>query len=112
MPVMALDMLKEGLVLVRDVSTREGVLLAPAGTALGAKHIAGFSEAGIASVEVTAESMRARSQTASLSKPSDEAIAARLQQLAKMFAEYKSDPIMREVCRLAIKCAKEGLIGV
>ena len=112
MPIMALDMLKEGLVLVRDVSTREGVLLAPAGTALGTKHIASFSEAGIAAVEVTAGSMRASSATTSIPKPSDEAIAARLQQLAKMFAEYKSDPLMREVCRLAIKCAKEGLTGV
>jgi hypothetical protein len=30
--------------------------------------------------------------------------------IAHMFVEYRDDPIMRELCRLAVKCAQEGLI--
>ena len=35
----------------------------------------------------------------------------RLVLLAQMFGEYRSDNLMRELCRLAIKCAREGLVG-
>lgn len=38
-------------------------------------------------------------------------VQRRLVMLAHMFGEFKDDPIMRKLCRLAIKCAKEGLIG-
>lgn len=39
-------------------------------------------------------------------------VQRRLVMLASMFGEYRDDPVMRQLCRLAITCAKEGLIGV
>ena len=114
MPVLSLGMLKEGLVLARDVVRRDGTVLAPAGTVLDMNHCINFAEEGYVSIEVTAESIHACEQLAPAENPalSADAIAVRLQQLAKLFAEHKSDPLMREICRLAIKCVKEGLIGV
>lgn len=42
----------------------------------------------------------------------DPAVAkARLMKLAGMFGEHKNDQLMRELLRLAIKCAQEGWIG-
>ncbi len=34
-----------------------------------------------------------------------------LKRIADMFSAYKSDEIMRNLCRLAIKCAKEGIVS-
>lgn len=34
-----------------------------------------------------------------------------LMRIAHMFGEYRDDRLMREMCRLAIKFAQEGLIG-
>ncbi len=33
-----------------------------------------------------------------------------LMRLARMFVAYRDDPIMRELCRLAVKCAQEQWI--
>lgn len=35
----------------------------------------------------------------------------RLLRIATMFTEYRDDELMRELCRLAIKSAKEGWVG-
>lgn len=35
----------------------------------------------------------------------------RLLRIAAMFTEYRDDELMRELCRLAIKSAKEGWVG-
>ena len=35
-----------------------------------------------------------------------------LQRIAHMFSPYRDDPVMRDLCRLAIKCAQERLISV
>lgn len=32
--------------------------------------------------------------------------------IAHMFSPYREDPIMRELCRLAVKSVREGWIGV
>lgn len=37
-------------------------------------------------------------------------VQRRLEMLAHMFGEHKDDPIMRRLCRLAIKSVREGLI--
>ena len=36
----------------------------------------------------------------------------RFLRIARMFEEYREDEIMRELCRLAIKCAQERWICV
>ncbi len=33
-----------------------------------------------------------------------------LMRLARMFVAYRDDPVMRELCRLAVKCAQEQWI--
>ncbi|MCD8350999.1 MAG: hypothetical protein LUC93_10360 [Planctomycetaceae bacterium] len=33
-----------------------------------------------------------------------------LRRIAHMFSTHRDDPLMREICRLAIKCAQEGWI--
>lgn len=35
-----------------------------------------------------------------------------LRRIAHMFSAYRDDPLMRELCRLAIKCTQERLIRV
>lgn len=39
----------------------------------------------------------------------EELVNARLLRLAHMFDPHRDNPLMRELCRLAIKCAREGL---
>ena len=39
-------------------------------------------------------------------------VQKRLVSLAHMFNEHRDNPLMRELCRLAIKCAQERLIRV
>lgn len=34
-----------------------------------------------------------------------------LLRVAEMFSPHREDPLMRELCRLAVKCAQEGWIG-
>lgn len=41
---------------------------------------------------------------------SDTQVQRELLVIARMFVEYRDDPIMRELCRLAVKCAQERLI--
>lgn len=38
-----------------------------------------------------------------------ERLNASLRRLAHMFDPYRDDPLMRDLCRLAIKCVQEGL---
>lgn len=126
MPRMALDSLKDGMVLSRDVARRDGTVLVPAGAVLNRGHRALLAAQGVPAVEVTPESAglaellfgdeaqpdKPAKPAAGYAGPAADVVQTRLVRLARMFAEYKSDPLMREVCRLAIKCAKEGLIGV
>ena len=35
-----------------------------------------------------------------------------LARIARMFGDYRDDRLMRELCRLAVKCAQERLISV
>ena len=42
--------------------------------------------------------------------PNDTQVRQELMLIARMFAEYREDPVMREFCRLAVKCAQEGVI--
>ncbi len=41
----------------------------------------------------------------------DPRIQRDLMAIAHMFVEYRDDPIMRSLCKLAIKCAREQLIS-
>ena len=41
---------------------------------------------------------------------SDTQVQRELLLIARMFVEYRDDPIMRELCRLAVKCSQEKLI--
>ncbi len=38
------------------------------------------------------------------------AIQGELARIAHMFAPHRDDPVMRELCRLAVKCAQERRI--
>ncbi len=40
----------------------------------------------------------------------DSQIQLALMTIGHMFVEYRDDPIMRDLCRLAMKCAQERLI--
>ena len=45
-------------------------------------------------------------------KPDTVVVQENLLRLAKMFQPYRDDELMRELCRLAIKCVQERLISV
>lgn len=40
----------------------------------------------------------------------DRAVRTNLLRIARMFADFRDDAIMRELCRLAVTCAQERLI--
>ncbi len=44
------------------------------------------------------------------SEEDDQAVRTNLLRIARMFAKFRDDAIMRELCRLAVKCAQERLI--
>jgi hypothetical protein len=44
------------------------------------------------------------------SEQSDAHIQRELMTVAHMFVEYRDDPIMRNLCKLAMKCTREQLI--
>ncbi len=37
-------------------------------------------------------------------------IERELLRIARMFAPYRENALMRDLCRLAVKCAQEGLV--
>lgn len=41
----------------------------------------------------------------------NERVEKNLLRVANMFIPHRNDPVMRELCRLAVKCVREGWIG-
>lgn len=126
-----------GMVVAADVVDREGNRLLDAGAVVEAKTAARLASRGVTRVRVTAESHglstmvaqveedgkggtrfiekqpAAESEEASrFGKPDTNIVHDRLLRLAHMFNDHRGDPLMRELCRLAIKCAQERLMSV
>lgn len=128
-----------GMVVAADVVDREGNKLMDAGAVIEAKTAARLASRGVTRVRVTDESYGLSAMVAAveedgrveggtgriekqsaiepeevsrLSKPDTSIVQERLLRLAHMFNEYRDDQLMRELCRLAIKCAQERLMSV
>ena len=113
--------LMNGMILAKDITDPEGRLILAAGSVINSMHREMFKVKNIAKINVTIESYEQAILERTISDntvditdgavPPDTAIIQeRLLRLARMFEEHKSDPLMRELCRLSIRCAQEGLI--
>lgn len=121
MPMVPVSQLGDGMVLAQDVFDAGGALLFGAGIVITEKHRVLLAMRKIAKVRVTEESY-ALSELANPAPagggdgsghavaPDTAIIQNRLLRLAYMFNEHKNDPLMRELCRLAIKCTQEGIV--
>ncbi len=131
MPAVGIKSLIDGTVLAKDAWTPEVGVVVPAGTVVSRDVVKRLAAAGIMKAEVTEESHGLASMlpdgaakpaatgesdvTESKRKPfaaDTTQVQANLIRVARMFHEFRDDPLMRELCRLAIKCAQERLIRV
>lgn len=126
MPTMRTSMLTGGMVLARDALGPDGSVVLRAGAVVDDEILSILTERRVRQVEVTQDSFDRAFPGASGEKPSPSdtgmmrppemakaatsIVQARLVRIAHMFAEHRDDPLMRELCRLAIKCAQERLI--
>ena len=121
MPMVPVSQLGDGMVLAQDVFDAGGALLFGSGIAITEKHRVLLAMRKIDKVRITEESY-ALSELANPAPnageggsghavaPDTAIIQNRLLRLAYMFNEHKNDPLMRELCRLAIKCTQEGIV--
>lgn len=58
---------------------------------------------------MTAKRDKSGKDTTVIESP-DQAVQGDLLRIAHMFGDFRDDPVMRELCRLAIKCAQERLL--
>lgn len=135
MPAIATRNLMDGMILDQAV-TVSGRELFPEGVQVDRDVVARLVSAGVVKVMVTEESyglaallvgsgLKAEPRAGatrvlsspgageSRPRPADTTrMQANLLRLAHMFNEHRADRLMRELCRLAIKCAQERLISV
>ena len=106
MPVLRTTALAEGMTLTMDAVDPSGNVILQEGTTLTAGHIHRLRGALVRKVAV-----RDIEPEVEESAKSDTVIVQeQLLRLAHMFNPYRDVPLMRELCRLAIKCAQERLI--
>ena len=117
MPLLRFGELSEGMVLAVPATDVAGNVVLPAGSVIDKAALNRLRQARIGGVNVV-ETGRGQApqgdakQQGVLLPPDTVVVQARLMKLARMFNEYREDPMMRELCRLAIKCAQERLISV
>jgi predicted 2-oxoglutarate/Fe(II)-dependent dioxygenase YbiX len=121
LPILSLSALKDGMILSNDAVDAAGAIVLPEGTILDTASLARLREAGVTRAAVKGRTTlrrriaKARAQSAA-GKPNekpdhaDAAVEDRLMRLAAMFARHRDDPLMRELLRIAILCAREGLV--
>ncbi|MDR0362574.1 MAG: hypothetical protein LBJ46_07835 [Planctomycetota bacterium] len=117
MPILPIASVRTGMTLSSDATRPDGVVVVTAGTVIDGNNLSRMRDLGVEAVAVRGGSStrRARSQTrihAAGKRPADDpaAVEDRLKRLAAMFSEHRQDPVMRELLRLAVLCAREGLV--
>ncbi|MCC8190569.1 MAG: hypothetical protein LIP77_08050 [Planctomycetes bacterium] len=121
MPIIRVALLEDGMILSHDVLDRDGAVILPAGIDVDRHVRSRLVMAGVRKVAVRDGADRAAvapagtssslAGPASPSRNETAALQAALQKIAHMFADHRDDPLMRELCRLAIQCAREGVLG-
>lgn len=109
------------MVLARDVHDGAGRVVMRAGCAVDAAVRARLEKLNIRKVEIRDGDAGGAGRTAAVAcgqdgnvdagKSDSIIIQGHLMKIAHMFNDHRNDPIMRELCRLAIKCAQERLIS-
>lgn len=118
MPVVRAASLSDGMVLARDATDARGRLVAPAGTTITQDVRTRLFRARVQAVEVRDQAAEPGAPVSAGQKENEKGkgnsdsviIQGHLVKIAHMFNDYRDDPLMRELCRLAIKCAKERLL--
>lgn len=121
MPLLRTTSLEDGMILSKDALDGAGRVVLRAGTAVdraarnkllvcGIQKVAVRGDTGVrqpngkpSDVVVDPDALPKKSETALVQES--------LLKIAHMFNDHRDDRVMRELCRLAIKCAQERLIS-
>lgn len=123
MPVLRITSLEDGMVLAKDAMDDRGNVVLRAGAVVNKAARDRLFLSRVRKVTVRGDTnVRKAANGATtiigpnpdeLPKKSETAIIQEnLLKVAHMFNDYRDDRLMRELCRLAIKCAQERLISV
>lgn len=120
-PILPLSSLKAGMILARDALDASGEVVFPEGTILDQSVLSRLRKAEVEKAAVKGRTSMRRRATRIGARPApapepevradaDAETEERLKRLAIMFSSHRDDPLMREVLRIAILCAREGLV--
>ena len=123
MPLIRITSLEDGMILAKDATDDSGAVIFRAGTVVNRDIRNRLAMSDVRRVTVRGETKIVRAANGATTivaprpaetpqKTETAIIQEDLLKVAHMFNDYREDRLMRELCRLAIKCAQERLIRV